>query len=589
MRVLLVSFGLIALGILLLYDLQSRLSTHYWSQPPVISIDVRAHRLRTQTVPRPVLAKPDSTVSPNSKVLLLKSASTSKDSSTISAALQAQRIAFISLPPNRFHLLPSFLSPASPAGPVNLIIFEQFLLWTKLPPEHKTVIDNYCRKFGVGVIGFLLDEDLLIRPSESFRKLGDYPLLFRRLHSAPSGFYLASESPVLKISRGGQYDPATLSPFSLFPQRVSVKCRSNYSGQLATTQLIAQRFADGLPNYDSVLRRQRRSCDYEKPPACCLATLVPPPDSTQYFQTVAFTKLSPLDSTLSPDDSDDLRSVTRHSCAFSDPQDDNLDDRYQSLAIEDVGGIDGIKRVLFAYGASSHWSVHLLLMDAVRYLLSSANRKGLLEALEFDIGYTRWVHVDIDDIFVANPESQLYPSDVEALLAVQREWRKMIPGFTFSLGFSGGHYGHGSAVGRAGDAELLRYARHFKWFCHTWSHSQPHLLSESDLLDQLMKNKEFATVHNLPIQEGYAVAPHHSGVYPVLPSLFRAWKKVWGINVTTTEGYPRLFPAWNRRGFAYDGVQVVPSVFVSLFEKDYPCFAFCLSQQPISMKSSARV
>ncbi|VDN37343.1 unnamed protein product, partial [Dibothriocephalus latus] len=69
----------------------------------------------------------------------------------------------------------------------------------------------------------------------------------------------------------------------------------------------------------------------------------------------------------------------------------------------------------------------------------------------------------------------------------------MIPGFTFSLGFSGGHYGHGSAVGRTGDAELLHHARHFKWFCHTWSHSQPHLLSESALLDQLMKNKEFAT------------------------------------------------------------------------------------------------
>uniref|UniRef100_A0A0X3P2D7 [heparan sulfate]-glucosamine N-sulfotransferase n=1 Tax=Schistocephalus solidus TaxID=70667 RepID=A0A0X3P2D7_SCHSO len=134
----------------------------------------------------------------------------------------------------------------------------------------------------------------------------------------------------------------------------------------------------------------------------------------------------------------------------------------------------------------------------------------------------------------------------------------MIPGFTFSLGFSGGHYGHGSAIGRRGDAELLSHARYFKWFCHTWSHSQPHLLSESDLLDQLMKNKKFATVHNLPIQEGYAVAPHHSGVYPVLPSLFKAWKEVWRINVTTTEGYPRLFPAWNRRGFAYDGIQVIP-------------------------------
>lgn len=458
MGTILFTFGLITLVFLLFSDVESWLSTLFCSQPLILSVDVRAHNLRTRSVPKRHLfpIKLGSTISPNSKVLLLKSSSTSKDSSTIRAALQAQRISFISLAPDRFQLLPSFLSSAPSAGPVNLIVFEQFLLWTKLPPEYKAAIDNYCQKFGVGVIGFLLDEDLLIRQSESFMKLSTYPLLLRRLHSAPSGFYLAAESPVLNISRGGQYDPATLSPHSLFPQRVSVKCRSNYSRQLATTQLIAQRFSNDLPDYDSVLRRQRRSCDYEKPPACCLATLVPSPGFTEYFQTVAFTKLSPIDSALSPHD--DLHSVSRHSCAFADlPQQQNYNpnEQYQSLVIEDVGGIDGIKRVLFAYGASSHWSVHLLLMDAVRYLLSSVPRKEPLKALEFDIGYNRWVHVDIDDIFVANPDSQLYPSDVKALLAVQREWRKMIPGFTFSLGFSGGHYGHGSAIGRRGDAELL--------------------------------------------------------------------------------------------------------------------------------------
>ncbi|VDN37825.1 unnamed protein product [Dibothriocephalus latus] len=96
-------------------------------------------------------------------------------------------------------------------------------------------------------------------------------------------------------------------------------------------------------------------------------------------------------------------------------------EQYQSLVIEDVGGIDGIKRVLFAYGASNHWSVHLLLMDAVRYLLSSVPQKESLKALEFDIGYDRWVHVDIDDIFVASPESQLYPNDVKLVVHVLTE------------------------------------------------------------------------------------------------------------------------------------------------------------------------
>lgn len=60
----------------------------------------------------------------------------------------------------------------------------------------------------------------------------------------------------------------------------------------------------------------------------------------------------------------------------------------------------------------------------------------------------------------------------------------------------------------------------------------------------------------MPIADGYAVAPHHSGVFPIVPHLYTAWKEVWNINVTTTEGYPRLFPARFRRGFHYQGVQV---------------------------------
>lgn len=54
------------------------------------------------------------------------------------------------------------------------------------------------------------------------------------------------------------------------------------------------------------------------------------------------------------------------------------------------------------------------------------------------------------------------------------------------------------------------------------------------------------------------MSPHHSGVYPVVPHLYRSWKAVWNINVTTTDGYPSLFPASFRRGFNYMGVQVLP-------------------------------
>lgn len=57
---------------------------------------------------------------------------------------------------------------------------------------------------------------------------------------------------------------------------------------------------------------------------------------------------------------------------------------------------------------------------------------------------------------------------------------------------------------------------------------------------------------------GYAVAPHHSGVYPVHVQLYEAWKQVWGIRVTSTEEYPHLKPARYRRGFIHNGIMVLP-------------------------------
>lgn len=62
--------------------------------------------------------------------------------------------------------------------------------------------------------------------------------------------------------------------------------------------------------------------------------------------------------------------------------------------------------------------------------------------------------------------------------------------------------------------------------------------------------------HGIPTHMGYAVAPHHSGVYPVHIQLYEAWKKVWHIRVTSTEEYPHLKPARYRRGFIHNGIMV---------------------------------
>uniref|UniRef100_A0ABK0LTK5 [heparan sulfate]-glucosamine N-sulfotransferase n=1 Tax=Rattus norvegicus TaxID=10116 RepID=A0ABK0LTK5_RAT len=81
--------------------------------------------------------------------------------------------------------------------------------------------------------------------------------------------------------------------------------------------------------------------------------------------------------------------------------------------------------------------------------------------------------------------------------------------------------------------------------------------------------------HGIPINLGYAVAPHHSGVYPVHIQLYAAWKKVWGIQVTSTEEYPHLKPARYRKGFIHNNIMVLPRQTCGLFThtifyKEYP-------------------
>ena len=62
--------------------------------------------------------------------------------------------------------------------------------------------------------------------------------------------------------------------------------------------------------------------------------------------------------------------------------------------------------------------------------------------------------------------------------------------------------------------------------------------------------------YELPVDYHYAVAPHHSGVYPVHEELYTAWKSIWDVRVTSTEEYPRLYPSYARRGFIHRGIMV---------------------------------
>ncbi|XP_062846559.1 bifunctional heparan sulfate N-deacetylase/N-sulfotransferase 1 [Trichomycterus rosablanca] len=238
---------------------------------------------------------------------------------------------------------------------------------------------------------------------------------------------------------------------------------------------------------------------------------------------------------------------------------------FHTSVVQDLGLHDGIQRVLFGHGLT-FWLHKLVFVDAVTFL--SAKRLSL--------SLDRYVLVDIDDIFVGKEGTRMKVADVEALVETQNELRQSIPNFTFNLGFSGKFYHAGTDEEDQGDDLLLSYGKEFWWFPHMWSHMQPHRFhNQSVLAEQMLLNRRFAEEHSIPTHLGYAVAPHHSGVYPVHVQLYEAWKKIWGIRVTSTEEYPHLKPARYRRGFIHSGISVLPRQTCGLFThtifyKDYP-------------------
>ncbi|XP_029425693.1 bifunctional heparan sulfate N-deacetylase/N-sulfotransferase 3 isoform X7 [Nannospalax galili] len=238
---------------------------------------------------------------------------------------------------------------------------------------------------------------------------------------------------------------------------------------------------------------------------------------------------------------------------------------FHATVVHDLGLHDGIQRVLFGNNLN-FWLHKLIFIDAISFL------SGKRLTLSLD----RYILVDIDDIFVGKEGTRMNVKDVKALLDTQNLLRAQITNFTFNLGFSGKFYHTGTEEEDEGDDCLLGSVDEFWWFPHMWSHMQPHLFhNESSLVEQMILNKKFALEHGIPTDMGYAVAPHHSGVYPVHVQLYEAWKKVWNIKITSTEEYPHLKPARYRRGFIHKNIMVLPRQTCGLFThtifyKEYP-------------------
>ncbi|XP_049299310.1 bifunctional heparan sulfate N-deacetylase/N-sulfotransferase [Anopheles funestus] len=226
-----------------------------------------------------------------------------------------------------------------------------------------------------------------------------------------------------------------------------------------------------------------------------------------------------------------------------------------ATVLQDHGQVDGIQRILFGSGLK-FWLHRLLFLDSLSYLSHG----------QLSLNLDRRILIDIDDIFVGEKGTRLKPDDVHALIATQNRIGEMVPGFRFNLGFSGKYFHHGTHEENLGDDMLLRNVAQFNWFSHMWNHQQPHLYDNvTQLMNDMMLNKDFAKEHGIPTDSGYSVSPHHSGVYPAHELLYTAWKKVWNIKVTSTEEYPHLRPARLRRGFIHRNIMVLPRQTCGLF------------------------
>ncbi|KAK3711017.1 hypothetical protein RRG08_009606 [Elysia crispata] len=246
--------------------------------------------------------------------------------------------------------------------------------------------------------------------------------------------------------------------------------------------------------------------------------------------------------------------LSSHFLEFDASDDSYLHGFKYVTSVMDKGEIDGIPKILFGNDLN-FWLHTVMMVDTLSYLSF-----GKLE-----LSLDRYIQIDVDDIFVGKEGIRMTVDDVEALVATQDRLQKDVDGFQFNLGYSGGFYLSGNDDEDEGDKKLLEHRNKFRWFSHMWKHEQPHKFPDDYVENSMRLNKDFAKEHKISVYGQYTVAPHHSGVYPVHEPMYKLWKEVWGVKTTSTEEYPKLMPAWQRRGFIHSGVMVLPRQTCGLF------------------------
>ena len=87
----------------------------------------------------------------------------------------------------------------------------------------------------------------------------------------------------------------------------------------------------------------------------------------------------------------------------------------------------------------------------------------------------------------------------------------------------------------------------------------------------------------------YAIAPHHTGIYPINPIVYDVWHRIVNFSVTSTENYPYHYdlPS-NRRGFIYRGLHVRQRCRLSNTMNSYCFLAQVLPRQSCGLYTTTR-
>lgn len=453
--------------------------------------------------------RPQSNRIKNARILVFVETQYSRLGKQIAETLDAVRFKYkIELAGKSLPLLTSM-----DKGKYSVIIFENLHKYFRMNRWNRDLLDKYCREFGVGIIGFLVNsENSDNHKSASNSGGGGVPYQnvkqIRRLYNLPvsvqssyqlKDYQLNPNSNIFRIARPGSISLGAVpeNNWSVFV------LPTNSTGFFPVAQALPHNYiVDTYPGgykYSDVKKK-----------------------SGQHNSTV------------------DTQSYQQ-----------NL----LTTVMQDNGSHDGIRRIIFGNGLN-FWLHRLIFLDSLTYLSNG----------RLSLPLQRYIQIDIDDIFVGERGTRMRPADVDALIDFQQRLQQLIPDFRFNLGFSGKYYHRGFPEENDGDDYIIQHASQFRWFCHMFSHSQAHLTTNMTVIEtEMLLNRDFARSRGLPVTGEYTVSPHHSGVFPVHQQLYDAWKKVWKVRVTSTEEYPNLRPAHLRRGFIYKDIMVLPRQTCGLY------------------------